>query len=60
VSAPKIEYRQLEIQYVLTFGDSMNPEKFVFTEAEIKLLFAQMKDLLYGPGARIHIDKPMP
>jgi len=44
----EIERQESQVRYVLSFGDSQRPEKFVFSEAEIKLLFKKLKDVLYG------------
>jgi hypothetical protein len=35
------------VRYVIEFGDSQRPEKFIFTEAEAKLLHKKLKEALY-------------
>jgi hypothetical protein len=36
-----------EVRYVLSFGDSQKPERYRFTESEIKKLFKDLQKLLY-------------
>lgn len=42
-----MEKKVHEVQYVLSFGDSQRPERYQFTEAEMKLLYKQLGELLY-------------
>lgn len=38
---------QSETRYIIEFGDSQRPERFVFNEGEAKLLLKKLKAALY-------------
>lgn len=47
MSGVKVERVEREVEYVLSFGDSQRPERYRFTEAEIRKLYSDLKQILY-------------